>query len=56
LTVSEVECVDLIKPFRLNGNKDILLKEKGWRNVEHLTEINATMKGVFLALHPVAVE
>lgn len=54
--IGEVECVDLIKPFRLNGNKDILLKAKGWRNVEHLTKVNATIKGVSLAFHSVAVE
>jgi hypothetical protein len=51
-----LECVDLIKSFRLNGNKEILLTEKGWQNVEYLTKVNATMKVVFLALHSVAVE
>jgi hypothetical protein len=45
MTVSEVECIDLIKHFGLNGNKDIPLKVKGWRNVELLTKVNA-MKGV----------
>ena len=31
-------------------------KEKSWRNVTLSTEMNVTMKGVFLALHLVAVE
>jgi hypothetical protein len=43
-----------IAPFGVNGNKEILLKEKGQRKVVLLTEMNATRKGVFLAHHLVA--
>jgi hypothetical protein len=40
----------------VNGNKEILLKEKGRRKVVLLTEVKATRKGVFLVHHSVAGE
>jgi hypothetical protein len=46
-----VECIDLIVPFGVGGNKEIVLKEKCQRKVVLLTEVNATRKGVFLAHH-----
>ena len=56
LTISVAECGNLITPFRSTGNKEIPLKEKSWRNGSLPTEMNATMKGVFLALLSVLPE
>ena len=55
-TISVAECYNIITPFQSTGNKEILSKEKSWRNVSLPTEMNATMKGVFLALLSVLPE
>ena len=55
-TISVAECGNIIIPFQSTGNKGILSKEKSWRNVSLPTEMNATMKGIFLAFLSVLLE
>ena len=55
-TISVAECGNIITPFQSTGNKEILSKDKSWRNVSHPTEMNAMMKRIFLALLSVLLE